>query len=283
MYHFLFAGDYGVFPSPTYPTLALEFQGLHRLCPPSFPASSLHTRPTAATTRGTTPSSSPHSYLIVPCGQEVPPQKVPFPVSAWPGLAGLAYPPGPHDHPPGASQGSGLALRWAPRGPELLLVGTAHGTGCLRPRADPQKRGQTRSPARVTTEPEDVACLLRPLLDDHLAHSVQGSGTPPPTTHPSQASFVTTEQMSLNPQHGFDSCFIEPTTRNKECPGSPGPTVSEAWRGDGLAGSEAGMQVGGSRGPAWPHSILGSHSSAQRVLQSSTLGPRSWAGPSWQG
>ena len=72
-------------------------------------------------------------------------------------LPGVAYPPGAHAHPHGTSQASRSALRWDPRGPELLLVSTAYGAWCLRHGADQKKAGQTISPARDTSGPQGMA------------------------------------------------------------------------------------------------------------------------------
>lgn len=74
LYKFSFISD-GVSPIHIYPHLALEHEGLPRLCPPTFQAvlftSALLQPPGPG--GGTTPGPSAHPHLITLCGQEVPP------------------------------------------------------------------------------------------------------------------------------------------------------------------------------------------------------------------
>lgn len=114
--------------------------------------------------------------------------------------------------------------------------------------------------------------LQRPSLGDDLAHRPPGLWGPSTHHHPRpsheparpHASFAATEQMRFGPQHGFDSCFIESQPSGITSAQGPGPTISEAWRGAGPAGSEGGMQRKGSRGPTSLLPGLGSHRSAAR-------------------
>ena len=130
LYKFPFISDC-VSPIHIYPHLALEHEGLPRLCPPTFLFTSALLQPPG-------PGAGPHlvplliPILLTSVAKRSLPRRCFSPTSTW---------PGPQDHPPGASRGSRSALRQAPRWPELFLVSTAYRACCLRPGADPENTG----------------------------------------------------------------------------------------------------------------------------------------------